>query len=1110
MKEEKNITKNEMRFFQNDMLTDLKKLELQINSKLSNMSQTILSKSNEYDSKFTKIFENISELVSQVAARKYDNERVEELLSMKIKLSEQIIENQSRISILDKTLEESVYKYDKIILENLQVPGIIGIGCKFKNCRMFFDSVYNELKLNQKFKEQEQSFQKAFHEKIDSKVFKIENELNKIHQNINHVCQTKFEKYFSKIDQRSSVTENMLLESRIENSKYAEDLIKASTSLQIQWDRLENIKNEIYDKFYEELDIFKKIVDSTNRSFNHQEDEFKIFKQRFTQLADYLKDFKNQKNKYKEITKNIDFTKKQKLDNNYDMTNYDKIGDDVKEYIRSPSPIKNKATFNFNTENKINRKQSFSSISSLKKIDNIPGMSPKNSRRNSLKEDKKFNIELQTMKKNKMPKKRMSNFNVKSNIIKDNNIKIKTMTEIKSRDKNDKLLNQNIGKSEQKKDNSKKTFLKIIKKKKTIVTENNIDLNFESKKNFNKINEKNISKEDDNEEDEELLSVGSENSSNFSMSSMGIVLNKLPQQENEDNNKKNENNKGKKKYIDKGDIKEKEKENNKEKRNSNNIEKPIKNIESKEITNSFEKINKEIMNNMKKISIIKNENNNEKKKLDNKEKNIENDNSEKRINELKENLNDIKNYKKMSGFPVINENNNKEKINVNNDNINNNKNITNINRYNSKDSNIKDIKNNETPNIDKEKIIEFYSSKSNFNNVIQNSRINLHKNKIIQNNSAKNNKDEKIEMNELNKSQKQLSFIEKIEEKDKNSLLMNDESKSVNKNKVKKFQSICILDQNKRLQLTEYNNFNKNNLNKKNSMKINQEITFPQIKTISNDFSKKDENKLTEIAQQTTNTTNMATTKSEIRRKISQKFKRNQINTNNLLLIAKKSSSKEENQNKKFLSSNIIDNLSIKNETKDLFNSNNNVFNAIEKAKKEIKNINKENNNNDNINNNNAFLTSLNNINNNYNYYYNNNLNDNSNIINILNNKNINNDEKMNKFHNRIDFINKNIKSVNQRINVLEDRYKLILNQLNNIYKIVSSHYYHHKKRSNSKKDKINTPKKEDLLNNIQFMHKIRELYNDNDFNLKIPNDEFKKAIKKIEPFLIQKFKKNQ
>ena len=96
MHDAKNITKTDMRFFQNDMLTDLKKLELQINGKISNISQTISSKSIEYDSKFTKISENITELIGQLASRKFDNERVEELLNIKDKLNEQIIENQSR------------------------------------------------------------------------------------------------------------------------------------------------------------------------------------------------------------------------------------------------------------------------------------------------------------------------------------------------------------------------------------------------------------------------------------------------------------------------------------------------------------------------------------------------------------------------------------------------------------------------------------------------------------------------------------------------------------------------------------------------------------------------------------------------------------------------------------------------------------------------------------------------------------------------------------------------------------------------------------------------------------------------------------------------------
>ena len=293
MNEVKNITKKDMRFFQNDLLTDLKKLELQINSKVSNMNQLLVSKISEYDSKFTKIFENITELISQIAERKYDNDRIEELLSLKNKFNEQLTENQTRISLNEKNLEDALFKYDKIVLENLHLPGIIGIGCKFKNCRLFFEKVYNELKNNEKYKEQTQVDIASFSDKVDNRIYKMENELNKIHQSINQICQTKFEKFFAKMEQRLQDTENIMLSSKIENSKYAEDLIKASTSLKIQWERLENIKNEIYGKFYEELDNFKKLVDYTNRNYYKQDNEFKIFKERFTQLADYLKDFRH-------------------------------------------------------------------------------------------------------------------------------------------------------------------------------------------------------------------------------------------------------------------------------------------------------------------------------------------------------------------------------------------------------------------------------------------------------------------------------------------------------------------------------------------------------------------------------------------------------------------------------------------------------------------------------------------------------------------------------------------------------------------------------------------------------------------------------------------------
>ena len=341
MHKEKGVTKNEMIFFQNDILTDIKKMEIQTNNKITSINQTLLSKINEYDTKFSRVFENITELVSIISSRKFDNERIEDLLSMKTKFSDLIYQNQSHLSTLEKNLENSIYRFDRAILDNLQVPGLIGVSCKFKNCRMFFEDLHEELKSTKTFKEEEKAAMKSFQDKIETRLFKVENELNKIHLNVNEIVQTKCERFFKKMEQRIESTDAFVHASRIENSKYAADLIQASTSLQIQWDKLENIKNEIYDKFYEELDKFKKLVDSINRVFHHQENDYNILKQRFTQLAEYIKELKNMKNKdFTEISKNIDFTKKQKFDENYDMTKYDKISGEMNSFLKSPSPRK--------------------------------------------------------------------------------------------------------------------------------------------------------------------------------------------------------------------------------------------------------------------------------------------------------------------------------------------------------------------------------------------------------------------------------------------------------------------------------------------------------------------------------------------------------------------------------------------------------------------------------------------------------------------------------------------------------------------------------------------------------------------------------------------------
>ena len=209
-----------------------------------------------------------------------------------------------------------------------------------------------------------------------------------------------------------------------------------------------------------------------------------------------------------------------------------------------------------------------------------------------------------------------------------------------------------------------------------------------------------------------------------------------------------------------------------------------------------------------------------------------------------------------------------------------------------------------------------------------------------------------------------------------------------------------------------------------------------------------------------------------------------------------------------------------------------NLFKSLYDEIKEIKDITKNNNLNkesDNILNKNGFITSLSNVNNNYNYFYNNNdlYGSNTITITIPKQKKTFDNETLKKFDNEINFINGNIKLVNHKITNLENKYQLILNQLNNIFNTVSS-YYHHRKRKmeqhntfriNNKKGSnqgrsIDYQNEDEIFEDKKFMMKLKDMYNDNyendeEYKLKIPNDEYNKALRRIEPFLIKKFKNN-
>ena len=65
------------------------------------------------------------------------------------KANDKLISHEIRINCLREDLSKNVQKYDKIYLDNLEVPGYIGRCSKYPNCKIFFTELIKEIdKLN--------------------------------------------------------------------------------------------------------------------------------------------------------------------------------------------------------------------------------------------------------------------------------------------------------------------------------------------------------------------------------------------------------------------------------------------------------------------------------------------------------------------------------------------------------------------------------------------------------------------------------------------------------------------------------------------------------------------------------------------------------------------------------------------------------------------------------------------------------------------------------------------------------------------------------------------------------------------------------------------------
>lgn len=212
------------------------------------------------------------------------------------KTNDKLISHEVRLNNIRDDFSIATQKYDKIYLDNLELPGFIGRCAKYKNCQVFFLEVIQDLAKLNKYREKSIIDLKMYKDKLETIISSMNTILdNNNASQIKYINETKDKILKDCGNMFNDVREN-IKEIRVENSKYAVDLISQSMDMTKKWDKIEKIKADIFENFNYNINKYQMLTDDTIKSFDEFKVEYGVIRRKFLELSEFIKDVRFRKN----------------------------------------------------------------------------------------------------------------------------------------------------------------------------------------------------------------------------------------------------------------------------------------------------------------------------------------------------------------------------------------------------------------------------------------------------------------------------------------------------------------------------------------------------------------------------------------------------------------------------------------------------------------------------------------------------------------------------------------------------------------------------------------------------------------------------------------------
>ena len=275
-----NLFSTDFLYFKNDMLRELKEIKNKFeNQKRLNIDIKDSISAQEIELvKFNNKLMNFSNIINDKKAEEdIDKGKIKDLLDFKSKMESTLDSYESKIKLNSEELKYAINKYDKIISDNLVLPGIVGKDTKFKDCRELFDFILTQIKIFSSFKDKNSFDLKTYKTKLDSIVNSLNYQISSIIGNANSFTTSNMKIVEKKCLDEISSFNDKVLKLRIDTMEKVQNFQKDKNQLFEEWGNLKNMKQEL-------VELVESSIKKVNISNNQMKNTLDNFEKQFNEV----------------------------------------------------------------------------------------------------------------------------------------------------------------------------------------------------------------------------------------------------------------------------------------------------------------------------------------------------------------------------------------------------------------------------------------------------------------------------------------------------------------------------------------------------------------------------------------------------------------------------------------------------------------------------------------------------------------------------------------------------------------------------------------------------------------------------------------------------------